>query len=452
MDIFYSLIGFILAIGILVIIHEFGHFYVARLFGVKVIKFSIGFGPSHRLWKDKLGTEYLISAIPLGGYIQLLDTSDPNSVPLSEQHMAINNKSPWIKICILLAGPLFNILFAVIVYWLVFVIGISTVIPIIGVVPKGTAADLAKLKTGQEIIKVATNTINNWEDIATNLMKQLSVKNNFVPIEAYDSKTLSKSIHILDLTDWKVNTKKGDFLKNLGLEPLKLIDSKIWKVLPKYPACTAGIKSGDWIVSIDHFLMHDSTEVAEYLHDKAGKQVTIEVERNGKILPFSLVPIIKVSKNGEEGGVIGVQYRNKPYPKEFIKNNRYGIIDSFYKAIIKTYNNTILSGYFLYAMAIGKLSLSNAAGPVAIGYYAGQSIKNGIEYFLNFLGIISISLGVLNLLPIPWLDGGSIAHCVYEVLIGKPAPQKIILFARTLSLSLLIALAVFVFINDIMSL
>ncbi len=458
MDILYSVIGFILSIGILVIIHEFGHFYIARLFKVKVIKFSIGFGPSRTLCKDKLGTEYLVSAIPLGGYIQLLDTSDPNNPVLeSEQHLAINNKSPWVRILILLAGPLCNIFLAVILYWLVFVIGISTVIPIVGNVPKGTVADLAKLSSGIQITKIAATSVNSWEDVATNLMKQLAVKNNFVPIEAYNRKTSNKSIHILNLTDWKINSNKGYILNSLGLEPLKLMDSKIWKVLPDYPAFIAGIQAGDLIVAIDNILIHNSTEVSEYLHDKIGKKVTIEIERNRKILSFVLAPVSNETKNTatnhiDVSGVIGIQYRNKPYPQELITTYKYSIVRGLVKAVAKTYENTVLSGYLLYSMVAGNLSFSNAAGPVAIGYYAGQSMKNGIEYFLNFLGIVSISLGVLNLLPIPWLDGGSIAHCIYEIAAGKPAPEKLIHFVRKLSLWLLTIMAILVVINDIVRL
>ena len=455
MDLFYSIIGFILAISILVVIHEFGHFYIARLFKVKVLRFSIGFGPSRVIWQDKLGTQYLISAIPLGGYIQPLDTSDPkNMVPESEQHMAINNKSPWIRIAILLAGSLFNIFLAVILYWLVFIIGISTVVPIVGAVPKGTVADLAKLTSGLQIKKIAATNVNSWEDVATNLMKQVAAKNSFVPVEAYDHKTSNKSIHVLNLTNWTMNSNKGDVLTSLGLAPLKLVDARIWKVLPDYPAAIAGIKEGDLIVSIDNILIRNASEVSEYLHDKVGKKVIIELERNGEILSFNLAPVVKEPKdlkndNTDAGGVIGIQYRNKPYPKELTTIERYGLVDSFCQSITKTYNNILLSGYLLYSTFTGKLSLSNAAGPVAIGYYAGQSIKNGLEYFLNFLGLVSINLGILNLLPIPWLDGGSIVHCFYEILTRRSAPQKIINFARTISLSLLIILAIFIVINDI---
>lgn len=455
MDLFYSIIGFILAISILVVIHEFGHFYIARLFKVKVLRFSIGFGPSRVIWKDKLGTQYLISAIPLGGYIQPLDTSDPkNLVPESEKHMAINNKSPLIRIAILLAGPLFNIFLAVILYWLVFIMGISTVVPIVGSVPKGTVADIAKLTSGLQIKKVAAANVNSWEDVATNLMKQVAAKNIFVPVEAYDYKTSNKSIHVLNLTNWTMNSNKGDVLTSLGLAPLKLVDPRIWKVLPDYPAAIAGIKEGDLIVSIDNILIHNASEVSEYLHDKVGKKVILELERNGEILSFNLAPVAKEpndlkNNNSDAGGVIGIKYRNKPYPKELTTIERYGVIDSFCKSITKTYNNILLSGYLLYSTFTGKLPLSNAAGPVAIGYYAGQSIKNGLEYFLNFLGLVSINLGILNLLPIPWLDGGSIVHCFYEILTRRSAPQKLINFARTISLSLLIILAIFVVVNDI---
>ncbi len=450
MDICYSLIGFILGIGVLVIVHELGHFYVARFFNVRILRFSIGFGPSRPIWYDKFGTEYVISAIPIGGYVTPLDTNEGSSdIKLADQSMAINKKSPWIRMLIFFAGPLFSILFAVLMYWLVFIIGISTPIPILGTIHKGTTADFAKLKSGLEIIKVNDQPVYSWEDITSILLKNLNSKNNFVKLETYDRKTAKNSNYVLNLNGWNINDIKGDILKSLGLEPFSSLDPKIWKVLPKYPAFEAGIKPGDLIIAINNVPMKSGEEVPEYIHDQAGKKINVTVKRNKEILSFTIVPVSNISPSGEKIGFIGIKYHSKPYKKELLRTIKYGVIDSFFKAIIKTYNYTTLSCYMLYETIFGKGSLNNVAGPIAIGYYAGQSIKSGLEYFLSFLGLASIGLGVLNLLPIPWLDGGSVVHCIYELIVGKPAPPKTIILARTISLFFLISLTIFVLINDL---
>ncbi|MGD0465518.1 MAG: RIP metalloprotease RseP [Gammaproteobacteria bacterium] len=447
MNIFCAVIGFILGIGLLVIVHELGHFYVARLFNVRVLRFSIGFGPSKPIWYDKLGTEYVISAIPLGGYIKLLDTLEFNKD--IDQRMAMDKKSPLIRMLIFLAGPISSILFAVLLYWVVFMMGISIMVPILGTIHKGTSADLAKLKSGFEIIKINDQVIHDWEEVASTLIDNFRKKNKLVTLEAYDRKTTKHSIHTLSLNNLNINDNKGDLLITLGLEPLQLVESSISEVVPKHPASEAGIKSGDIIISVDNLPMKDGAEVSEYIHKKAEQKIKLKIKRNKKILDFVVVPIRKTSFSGEKIGLIGIKYHNKPYPKEWFKIRKYGVVDSFYKAVVKTYNYTKLSGYILYETIIGKMSLKNMAGPIAIGYYAGQSIQSGLEYFLSFLGVISIGLGVLNLLPVPWLDGGSVAHCMYEGLVGKPAPQKAVMLARAFGLVFLVLLTILVFVNDL---
>lgn len=388
MDLIYSIIGFILAISILVVIHEFGHFYVARLFKVKVLKFSIGFGPSYRFWVDKHGTEYVISLIPLGGFIQhSLEESaadvnsssdrDPDLDPASAPALApnptfnlaikdpnqLNNKSAWVRMVILFAGPMFNLLFAWIFYYLVFIYGISNNLPIIGNVPKGSIADLAELTSGLQIIKIAELPVNDWNEVNNSLIKQLILNKSIIAINTYDQQSKAFSNHILKLDPKIINLKNTDFFKHIGLLPL-------------------------------------------------------------------------------------VMDPHKPYPMHWVKKTKYGVGMAMYKSLIKTYDNIMLSVYSLISIFLGKLSLRNTAGPLAIGYYAGQSIKLGLEHFLNFLGLVSINLGVLNLLPIPWLDGGSIIHCIYEILTGKSAPLKLVHFFKSISLIFLIFIAIFGFIND----
>lgn len=471
MDFFYSIAGFVLSIGILVIFHEFGHFIIARLCGVKVMKFSIGFGPSKVLWKDRLGTEYLISAIPLGGYIELLDTSDQNSTSSGklEDHLAIDKKSPWIRVGILLGGPLANLLLAVLLYWLVFLLGISSTLPFINQPAKGSIAELAKLKSGLRITKVAGVEVSSWEDVASNIMKRVITEDPSIEVETYDAKTNLYSLHNLDLSQKFYSSRSSykahvnsDILNNIGLQPLVMVDNKVWKVYPGYPAFKAGIKQGDLLLAIDDQLINQSLKVTDYLQDKLGKEIVLKIDRNGKLLYFKLAPIIRKNNDPNDSTsnlatkdhshlnpIIGIQFRSKSYPKEYTVTHKFGFKDAFFKSIAKTKDNILSAMQLLYSTITGKLSLNNAAGPIAIGYYAGQNMKYGIEYFLNFLGLISINLGILNLLPIPWLDGGSIVYCFYEILFKKPASIKLINLIKALSLSLLIILAVLTVFNDI---
>lgn len=441
MDIFYSVFGFIVGIGLLIIIHELGHFYAARLCNVRVLRFSIGFGPYKTIWYDRFGTEYVISAIPLGGYIQLLDTTngDDNNLSIIDQNMALDKQSPWVRMFIFLAGPLVSILFAVILYWAVFIIGIKVAIPIVGSVSKGSTADLAKLRSGLEITKINDHTVYDWEDIISNLINNISVKNKFIKLQSYDIKSEEYYVHVLHLSGLSIKNNKGNILKTIGIEPFKAIEIYVNEVLPKYPAFLAGIKVGDIIVAIDHIAIKDGTEIAKYLQDKVGK-ITITIKRDKELLNFILTPT---------EGLIGIKYYKKQRTDELFKIHKYGVIDSFYRAVIKTYNYTLLSFRVLFETILRHISLKNMAGPVAIGYYAGQAIKNGVEHFLNFLGLISISLGVLNLLPIPWLDGGSIVYCIYEILTGKQASLNLIRWGRTIGLIFLIFLMILVFVNDI---
>ncbi len=457
MDLIYSIIGFILAISILVVIHEFGHFYVDRLFKVKVLKFSIGFGPAYRFWVDKHGTEYLISLIPLGGYIQHSleesaadvnaghnlasnsDLKDPN---------AINNQSAWVRMAILFAGPMFNLLFAWIFYYLVFICGISNNLPIIGNVPKGSIADLAELTSGLQIIKIAELPVNDWNEVNNSLIKQLILNKSMIAIQTYDQPTKAFSNHILKLDPKIINLKNIDFLKHIGLSPLVLMDPHISEVIPNYPAEQAGIRVGDQIISINDVLITENQQVFDYIQNNAMHKINLKISRNNTLLSFDLTPKLINKKEHNSQAVIGIKYKPKPYPMHWVKKTKYGVGMGMYKSLIKTYDNIILSGHSLISIFSGKLSLKNTAGPLAIGYYAGQSIKLGLEHFLNFLGLVSINLGVLNLLPIPWLDGGSIIHCIYEILTGKSAPLKLVHFFKSISLMFLIFIAIFGFIND----
>jgi regulator of sigma E protease len=439
MALIYSITGFIIGIGLLIIVHELGHFIAARLFNIRVERFSVGFGPCKPIWYDRYGTEYVISAIPLGGYVVLPDNIDPSS-----------NYTPLVRMFIVLAGPVTSILFAVILYWLVFVIGISAPIPIIGEVQKNSTAYLAKLKPNLKITKLNNQPVYDWEDITTSLINNIRLNNKFIKLETINRKTAESAEYVLNLNGLNISANQGDLLKTIGLEPFIFIEPYIAEVIPKLPAYDAGIKAGDLIIALDQKPISNGADVSKYLSDKANKKIVIKIKRDQQVLSFNLKPIAKLLNNGKTTGFIGVKYRNSSnYSKELFFIRKYGVIEAFYRAIIKTYNYTILSIYTLVETIVGRGSVKNMAGPFMIGYYAGQSMKHGLEYFLNFLGLISIGIGVLNLLPIPWLDGGSLVYCWYELLTGKKASIKLINLARAIGLIFLGLLTIIIFINDL---
>lgn len=441
MDIIYSIFGFIIGIGLLVIIHELGHFYAARWFNVRVLRFSIGFGPCTTIWYDRFGTEYVLSAIPLGGYVQLLDDlEDNNNLSNTDYSMAMNKQSPWVRMIIYLAGPAFSILFAVILYWMVFMLGIKVAAPIVGSVVKGSTADIGKLKTGLEIIKINDQAVYDWEDIISSIISQISAKRRFIKLQSYNKQHNEHTNHILNISGLTIKNNSGNILKTIGIDPFQQIDVYINQVIPQYPAFKSGIQPGDVIIALDNVSIKNGTEIAKYIKNKANKKIIITIRRKAELLNFVVIA---------NNGVLGIKYYNKPSTNQIIKIHKYGVVDSFYRALVKTYNYTIVSFRIIFDTILKRFSLKNMAGPIAIGYYAGQAIKSGLEHFLNFLGLISISLGVLNLLPIPWLDGGSIVYCIYEILTGNKSSPAIINLGRTIGLIFLLFLMVLVFINDI---
>ena len=451
MDYIIAIFSFVVVIGILTTVHEAGHFLVARLCGVKVLQFSIGFGKSLLSWHDRFGTEYMISAIPLGGYVRMLGDDD-NEVTQLEQHMAFSGKSVFARMAIICAGPFANMIFAVIAYWLVFMIGISSIVPVLGTVPKGTVADLANLKKGYEIVSIDEQRTNTWEDVSVALMPHLGEK-SFVKLKAYNKVTKKQSIHVINLTDWTVDNTQGDILKSLGLEPFDPVLPVIGKLISGCPVADSGLQPGDQIIALDDVPVETRTQVTNYVRKKAGIAINVTAIRQGKKLTFWVTPMKKLAEGGEEIGFIGIQYQQTPWPKELITVHKFGPVDSFKKALIRTKEYTVLTLQFLQKIIMGKISLQYVAGPISIAKYAGQTACIGVEYFLGFLALVSINLGILNLvLPIPILDGGHILYCVLELLNGKALSKRAVEVGRIFGVIFLASLMLLALYNDILRL
>ena len=448
-ELLITIVSFIIAIGVLTTVHEFGHFFMARLCGVKVLQFSVGFGKSLLRWHDRFGTEYMISSIPLGGYVRMLG-EDEDEVSNSDRHLAFSSKSVFARIAIICAGPFANIIFAIIAYWVIFMMGVSSIIPVVGMVPKGSIADLANLKKGYEIVSIDDQLTPTWEDITVVLMPYLGDK-GFVKVKAYNKKENKYSLHTLNLTDWTVSNTQGDILKSLGLEPYDPVLPVVGKLLPNFPAEKSGMLPGDLILAVNDIAVENRTQVTDYLRKKSGVSVSLKIIRDGKKHIFWVTPTKKLAEGGEEIGFIGIQYQQTPWPKELIKIHKFGPVKAFQKALLRTKEYTILTIQFLKKILVGKVSLQHIAGPISIAKYAGDSARIGLEYFLGFLALVSINLGILNLiLPIPILDGGQILYCLLELINGRPVSDRAMQIGKVFGVVFLASLMLLAIYNDIL--
>lgn len=478
-----AIVAFIIAIGLLVAVHEFGHFWVARRFGIKVLRFSIGFGRPLYRWYDKLGTEYVISAIPLGGYVALF--GERGGVPPIERPMAFGYKPVGVRMCVLAAGPAFNLLFAIIAYWILFLMGTTVYAPILGHVTKDSIADLAGLKAGQEIVSVEGKPTPSWEAVSIQLLSHigedktiaLGVKENAAPDNTVNNKETKhdKSTHLsnthpanisantnsnpieiktLDLGHWSDNASQGEWLSSMGLSPVDPVPPIIGKVLEGYPAAEAGLLEGDKILSVNNQPIQSRLEFVEAVQSKANKKVSLNILRADKTLNINIVPTSKVSETtGKEGGFIGVEFQTiKEIPQNLLRTERFGIFTALSKAFKRTYEYSIITLEVLKKMIVGQVSVRHISGPLTIAKYAGQTASIGFKHFLDFLGMVSVSLGIINILPIPILDGGHFMYCVYEFFTGKRVSEAAQNVGVMIGGILLLGFMSLAFYNDIINL
>jgi len=444
---FGSLLAFIIAISVLVAIHEYGHYIVGRWTGMKVLRFSIGFGKP--IWmrvggKDR--TEYCVSAIPLGGYVRFLDTRE-GPIPEADEGRAFNQRPVPQRIAVLLAGPAFNFLFAIVAYWALFLYGIPTLVPAVGEVEPGSNAADAGLEQGDRIVAVGDVETVDWESALVAMLDQM-VSDGRVPLTLQADDGWQRDVTIDVGTDARRLTEPGMLFEGLGFRPFGAGDlpADIGRVEDDGPAKAAGLEPGDRIVGIDGVPILDFADLVEAVQPRANQRVSVDYLRDEQRLSTTLV-IQEQRVDGDVRGRLGVAHSGDF--SEFYYQRRYGLVDSMTHAMARTWSSTVFTLRMLGRMVTGDVSIKNISGPINIAQFAGQSAERGLDYFLGFLAIVSISLGVLNLLPIPVLDGGQIVYQSIEGLKGSPLSERAQIVGQQIGIFALILLMSFAFYNDL---
>ena len=442
-----NLLAFVIAISVLVAVHEYGHYIVGRWTGMKVLRFSIGFG--RPIWRRIAGrdrTEYCVSAIPLGGYVRFLDSRE-GPIPEADEGRAFNQRPVPQRIAVLLAGPAFNFLFAIVAYWALFIYGIPTLVPAVGKVEAGSYAAEAGLEQGDRIIAVGDVATEDWETALVSMLAHM-VSDGRVPLTLEGDDGWQRSVTIDVGDDARRLTEPGILFDGMGFEPFGPADlpADVGSVEEGGPAALAGLEAGDRIVSIDGEPIDDFAALVEVVQARPNLEVAVEFLRNGSRRQTMIV-VGEQAVDGQIRGRIGVA-RGGDF-EEFYYQRRFGPVESMSRAIARTWSSTVFTVNMLGRMITGDVSIKNISGPINIAQFAGESAQRGFDYFLGFLAIVSISLGVLNLLPIPVLDGGQIVYQTIEGLKGSPLSERAQIMGQQIGIFALILLMSFAFYNDL---
>lgn len=443
----FSAAAFVLALGVLITVHEFGHFWVARKAGVKVLRFSIGFGKP--LWTRRSGpdqTEFVLAAIPLGGYVKMLDEREGPVAP-EEMSRAFNRQPVGKRMAVVVAGPAFNLLFAVLAYWVLFMHGVPGLKPLLEAPDAGTPAAVAGIAARDLLRAVDGKPTTTWEGALLALLEGTLDRSRLaLEVESVDGR---RRVVDLDLSRLEGQLGGDDLLDRLGLHPWRpRLPAVIERVTPDGAAASAGLRAGDRIVRADGQAVADWEAWVKYIQARPEQKIAVQIEREGARQDVSLRPA-RVTIDDAVIGRIGAEVRIPPELGADLRIvTRYGPLAALQHSAIKTWDMSILTLRTLGKMLVGQASLDNISGPISIAQYAGQSASIGLGSFLGFLAIVSISLGVLNLLPVPVLDGGHLMYYLIELFKGSPVSERIENLGQRVGIALLFALMSLALFND----
>jgi regulator of sigma E protease len=452
-----TLLAFVGAIALLVVFHELGHYWVARRCGVRVLRFSVGFGKviySKRFANS--GTEWVISAIPLGGYVKMLDEREGEVAP-EDLPYTFNRQPVLRRMAIVVAGPLANFMLAIMLYWVLFVHGVPGLKPVLGEVPPGSPAAFAQMQPGETIISINGETIPSWQELRWSLL-ELALRQGEVKIEARSAQG-EPLFHLLDIGGLEAKDLDGEFFDKLGLHLYRpVILPVIGRIAENSVAQRAGLQEGDRILRANGVAMQYWDELVEVVRKHPGQTVRLDIQRGEMTSSIELVPQAAAEsgpKNSGPGtrktvGKIGAapQVDNAAW-QAMLTEVSYGPFEAFSRSLRKTWETSIITLKMLGKMVLGEVSMKNLSGPITIADYAGQSAEMGVAAYLGFLALISISLGVLNLLPVPLLDGGHLLYYVAELVKGSPVSEQAWEVGQKIGIALLGMLMVFAIYNDI---
>ncbi|RCV89181.1 sigma E protease regulator RseP [Billgrantia montanilacus] len=451
MGLIQNVLAVIVVLGLLVTFHEYGHYWVARRCGVRVLRFSVGFGKP--IWSrvDRNGTEFAIAAIPLGGYVKMLDEREA-PVPDDQLDQAFNRKSVWQRIAIVAAGPLANFLLAIVAYWALFVAGTTTVAPVVGDVAIDSPAERSGLRSGQEIVSVEGDAVRSWDDINLRLIARIGASDE-LSFQARGDASEEAREYRLPVENYLVRQDPPQPLATLGITPWQPpFPPRLGQVIDGEAAARAGLQAGDEILAVNGTPVGDWMDFVNIVRASPGETLALEVTRNGEQLSLTMVPGETELETGVSIGYVGAGVESVEWPEEYRREIRYGPVAALGQAVERTSDMTLLTLGAIRKMLVGLISPSNLSGPITIAQVAGDTARTGLESFVSFLAYLSISLAVLNLLPIPVLDGGHLLYYFVEVVRGRPVSERTQAMGLRIGLALIATLMLMALYFDLMRL
>ncbi|WP_214511388.1 RIP metalloprotease RseP [Pseudomonas brassicacearum] len=447
MSALYMIVGTLVALGVLVTFHEFGHFWVARRCGVKVLRFSVGFGMPLLRWHDKKGTEFVVAAIPLGGYVKMLDERE-GEVPADQLDQSFNRKTVRQRIAIVAAGPIANFLLAMVFFWGLAMLGSEQVRPVIGTVESGSVAARAGLGAGQEIVAIDGEPTSGWAAVNLQLVRRLGESGSLQLMVREQGSTVDSPRELV-LDKWLKGADEPDPIRSLGIRPWRPAMPPILAELdPKGPAQAAGLKTGDRLLALDGQLVSDWQQVVDSVRVRPDTKIVLRIERDGAPID---VPVTLAARGESKApsGYLGAGVKAVDWPPEMIREVSFGPVAAIGEGARRTWTMSVLTLDSLKKMLFGELSVKNLSGPITIAKVAGASAQSGVADFLNFLAYLSISLGVLNLLPIPVLDGGHLLFYLIEWARGRPLSDRVQGWGIQIGISLVVGVMLLALVNDL---
>ncbi|WP_053137248.1 sigma E protease regulator RseP [Pseudomonas sp. MIACH] len=447
MSALYMIVGTLVALGVLVTFHEFGHFWVARRCGVKVLRFSVGFGMPLVRWHDRRGTEFVIAAIPLGGYVKMLDERE-GEVPADQLDQSFNRKTVRQRIAIVAAGPIANFLLAMVFFWVLAMLGSEQVRPVIGAVEADSIAAKAGLVAGQEIVSIDGEPTTGWGAVNLQLVRRLG-ESGTVNVVVREQDSSAETPRALALDHWLKGADEPDPIKSLGIRPWRpALPPVLAELDPKGPAQAAGLKTGDRLLALDGQVLGEWQQVVDLVRVRPDTKIVLKVERDGAQIDIPVTLAVRGEAKAA-GGYLGAGVKSPEWPPSMVREVSFGPLAAIGEGAKRTWTMSVLTLESLKKMLFGELSVKNLSGPITIAKVAGASAQSGVADFLNFLAYLSISLGVLNLLPIPVLDGGHLLFYLVEWVRGRPLSDRVQGWGIQIGISLVVGVMLLALVNDL---